>query len=85
MKKTVVKKLLIGLDVPDFCDQDYLRDRDEVVPLFEGETEADAIALWIKERHGWLKTSEHKYIKVFKEGSAKDYLGHELFRSEMYE
>lgn len=52
---------LIGLDVPDFCDHPYLRDRDS---WHEGYTEKEAIRKWCDGLKSWLRPEEKKYIKV---------------------
>lgn len=78
--KIVVKKLLVGVIKEDFCDQDYLRDRDLVVPLYEGETETDAIRLWMEEHKHWIRADEKKYVNVIREVGLNEYAGSMLYR-----
>lgn len=83
MSKVVVRKVLVGVVIESFCDQRYLRDRDEVVPLYEGETDSTAISLWMEEYKGWIRADEKKYVKVIREVGLDEYAGHEIWR-QMY-
>lgn len=79
-KKNVVRKVLVGVIKEDFCDQYYLRDRDNTIPLYEGETDADAIKLWMEEMKGWIRADEKKYVKVIREVGLNEYAGSMLYR-----
>ena len=78
----VVRKVLVGVVKPDFCDQRYLRDRDAVVPLYIGETDQDAINLWCTEMKNWIRADEKYLVKVIKEVGLKEYAGSEVHRHE---
>lgn len=56
-----MKRYLVGVYVPSFCDQDYLRDRDETI---QAESPEDARAEFIKLKGGWLRAEERKLIQV---------------------
>lgn len=56
-----IKYYLVGLDVPAFCDQPYLRDRDEVITAQSAE---EAKAIWIKNHEHWLRRDEVFYVKA---------------------
>lgn len=57
----------VGLVKEDFCDQRYLRDRDEEVLA---ETAEEAIQEFIKMKKGWLRKNEHRYVEVLEENRA---------------
>ena len=80
MDSKVVRKVLVGIVSPNFCDQRYLRDRDMVIPLVEGETDKTAIGLWIKDMSGFIRYDERGLVKVIREVKPEEYAGHELYR-----
>lgn len=78
--KKAVKKVLVGIVLKSYVDEEYIRDRDLIVPLFENEDNDVAIKLYIEEMNGWLHTSEYKYVKVIKEFEETGFYGHEIYR-----
>ena len=80
MERKIVKKVKVGIVLEKYIDEDYIRDRDIVIPLFEGETEKDAISLWCNEMKSWIKPNEKRYVKVIKEVGLNEYGGYELYR-----
>lgn len=80
ISKKVVRKVLVGVVIDSFCDQDYLRDRDYTIPLYEGETDATAISLWCEEMKNWIRADEKKYVKVIREVGEREYAGSMLYR-----
>lgn len=62
------KEVIVGLYIPDFCDQGYIRDRDERV-LAKNEEEAKVIFRDLK--YTWLCDNEIRFIKVW--NSEADY------------
>ena len=57
-----MNRFLVGIEKLDFCDQPYLRDRDEWV---NADTEIEAIAKWVARKEGWLRSDDDAYIKIF--------------------
>ena len=53
----------VGVVVPGFCDQAYLRDRDEII---SAASEESAIQQWIKNHDHWIRPDEHKFVQVIK-------------------
>lgn len=56
-----MKQYLVGVYNPSFCDQEYLRDRDEHI---EAQDEIQARQIFINRKEGWLRYEERKLIKV---------------------
>lgn len=56
------KKFVVGVYAPDFCDQDYIRDRDELVVA---KNEAEAKRIFIKLKTGWLRPEEQRLVAVW--------------------
>lgn len=80
MGNKIVRKVLVGVIKEDFCDQDYLRDRDLVIPLYEGELDGYAKALWMDANKNWIRADEKKYVKVIREVGLTEYAGSVLYR-----
>lgn len=60
------RTFLVGVVVPDFCDQAYLRDRDLKI---HAQDESAAIQKFIEEYKGyWLRPEEFKFVRIIKEG-----------------
>lgn len=79
-KNEVVRRVKVGVVLDHYIDERYIRDRDMVVPLHEGETDADAIRLWCEEMKNWIRQDEKKYVKVMSELEKDEYGGWELYR-----
>lgn len=56
-----MKRYSVGVFIPSFCDQDYLRDRDETI---FAESAEEAKETFLKWKGGWLKPEERKFVKA---------------------
>ena len=51
----------IGIYYPEFCDQPYLRDRDEWI---QAESAPEALKIWLEGHKHWIHPTERKMVKV---------------------
>jgi hypothetical protein len=54
-------KYKVGVYLPSFCDQAYIRDRDLVI---EAENEKEAISQWCVRMKNWIREDEKHLVKV---------------------
>lgn len=52
---------LVGVDAPTFCDQAYIRDRDEKI---QAENASAAIKIWLENHKHWIRPDEIHLVKA---------------------
>ena len=52
---------LVGVDAPTFCDQVYIRDRDEKI---QAENAQEAIKIWLQNHVTWIRPDEVHLVKA---------------------
>ena len=52
---------IVGVDAPFFCDQPYIRDRDEKIFALNAQ---EAIKIWLKNHIHWIRPDEVRLVKA---------------------
>ena len=59
--RTNMDTFIVGVDAPTFCDQAYIRDRDEKI---QAENAQAAIKIWLENHKLWIRPDEVHLVKA---------------------
>lgn len=58
---TNMDAFIVGVDAPFFCDQQYIRDRDEKI---FAQNVQEAIEIWLENHKLWIRPDEVRLVKA---------------------